>query len=62
MPPTHSVSGQDATLYASLDLSHSTWLVTSLSPGSAKMSKYSSPAGGGHVLLALLTRLQARAE
>ncbi len=28
-------------------LSHSTWLVTSLLLGSAKMSKYSSPAGDG---------------
>lgn len=27
-------------LYASLELSRSTWLVTSLSPGSNKMSKH----------------------
>src|SRR5215472_9185044 len=32
----------DATLYASLELSQATWLVTSLSPGSEKMSKHST--------------------
>src|SRR5579863_10653929 len=49
------------TVYASLELSHSIWLVTALLPGSAKMSKYSSPAGDGPALLSLLDRLQAKA-
>jgi transposase len=51
-----------ATLYASLELSQATWLVTSLSPGSEKMSKYSTPGGDGAALLGLLRRLQVRAE
>jgi transposase len=41
----------DATLYASLELSQATWLVTSLSPGSERMSKYSTPGGDGAALL-----------
>ena len=50
-------------IYNVLDLfrSHATWLVTSLSPGSEKMSKHSSPAGDGKTLLGLLTRLRAKA-
>ena len=52
----------DATLYASLELSRATWLVTALSPGSEKMSKYSTLGGDGAALLGLLRRLQARAE
>jgi transposase len=43
-----------ATLYASLELSQSTWLVTSLSPGSVTMSKHLIPAGDGPGLLSLL--------
>ncbi len=49
-------------MYASLELSQATWLVTSLSPGSEKMSKYSTPGGDGATLLGLLRRLQVRAE
>ena len=52
----------DATLYASLELSQATWLVTSLSPGREKMSKYSTLGGDRAALLGLLRRLQARAE
>ena len=52
----------DTTLYASLELSQATWLVTSLSPGSEKMSKYSTLGGNGAALLGLLRRLQVRAE
>ena len=70
MPPTSRQSTHpasryqsiDATLYVSLELSHATWLATSLSPGSEKMSKHSSPAGDGKTLLGLLTRLRAKAE
>ena len=42
MPPTSPTSIQacEATLYVSLELSHSTWLVTALSSGGTKMSKY----------------------
>jgi transposase len=36
--------------------------VTALSPGSEKMSKYSTLGGDGAALLGLLRRLQARAE
>src|SRR3954467_3332627 len=49
-----------ATLYASLELSRSTWLVTSLAPGSGKMSRHSVAAGDGAALLALLARLRGR--
>ena len=55
-------SQHDAVLYASLELSHSSWLVTSLSPGSTKMSKHASAACDGPALLALLARLQAKAK
>ena len=37
------VQSDPAVLYASLELSQSSWLVTSLSPGSEKMSKYRPP-------------------
>jgi transposase len=59
--PLPSRCNQDATLYVSLELSHSTWLLTSLSPGSERMSKHSSPAGDGTALLGLLARLRAKA-
>src|SRR3954465_11678138 len=49
-----------ATLYASLELSRSVWLVTSLAPGGGKMSKHSVAAGDGAALLALLARLRGR--
>ena len=52
----------EPTLYASLELSRSTWLVTSLSPGSEKMSKRTLPGGDGAALLDLLNRLRAKAE
>jgi transposase len=54
--------GQPATLFASLELSRSTWLVTSLSPGSTKMSKHAIVGGDGPALLALLGRLRERAK
>jgi hypothetical protein len=37
--------GDHSTLYVSLELSRSTWLVTSLSPNSDKMSKHTIAAG-----------------
>src|SRR3954452_6993537 len=51
-----------ATLYAALELSRSTWLVTSLGAGGGKMSKHSVAAGDGAALLALLARLRGRVE
>jgi transposase len=51
-----------ATVYASLELSQSTWLVTSLSPGSVAMSKHSIAAGDSPGLLGLLARLRTKAE
>src|SRR3984893_10569791 len=54
--------GDRAALYVSLELSRSTWLVTSLSPNSDKISKHMIAAGDASKLLALLTRLRGRAE
>src|SRR3954466_1285970 len=51
-----------ATLYASLELSRSTWLVTSLAPRGGKMAKHPVAAGDGAALLALLARLRGRVE
>jgi transposase len=51
-----------ARLAVSLELSRSTWLVTSLTPGSEKLSKHSVPGGNGPALLDLLARLRTRAE
>lgn len=48
-------------LYASLELSRSSWLVTSLSSAGKKMSKYAIAAGDGPALLALLIRLREKA-
>ncbi|HUI20411.1 MAG TPA: IS110 family transposase, partial [Methylocella sp.] len=70
MRPTGKVRKQDlahgqsdgSTLYVSLELSRSTWLVTSLSPGSDKMSKHTTIAGDASKLIALLARLRGRAE
>ena len=62
MKESAEVEHHVATLYASLELSRSTWLVTSLSPGSVTMSKHSIPAGDGPGLLCLLTRLRTKAE
>ncbi len=53
--------GDTAMLYASLELSRSTWLVTSLAPGSDKMSKHRIEGGDSCGLLELLRRLQSKA-
>jgi transposase len=52
----------NASVFVSLELSCSTWLVTSLAPGSDKMSKHTVSGGDGAGLLQLLARLRARAE
>jgi transposase len=51
-----------ATVFVSLELSQSTWLVTSLAPGSATMSKHSVTAGDSAELLARLARLATKAR
>ena len=50
-------------IFVSLELSRTTWLVTSLSPGTReKMSKYSVPAGDIGNLLDRLRSLQERVQ
>ncbi len=63
MLPTHPrlTSIYETTLFASLELSRSTWLLTALLPGSEKMSKHSLPGGDSAALLSLLGRLQGKA-
>jgi transposase len=53
---------QPAVLYTSLELSRSTWLLTSLLPGSNKMSKHVTSGGDGTALLALLAHRRSKAE
>lgn len=66
--PNHSLQNKTASrtdpdaIFVSLELSRSRWLVTSLSPGSEKMSKHSVTGGDGGALLDLLARLRARTE
>jgi transposase len=49
-------------IFVSLELSRSRWLVTSMSPGSMKMSKHAVSGGDAGALLNLLARLRARTE
>lgn len=49
-------------IFVSLELSKSTWLVTSLSPGSEKMSRHSISGGDMPALLACLSGLRDKAE
>jgi hypothetical protein len=56
------IQGDCATLFVSLELSHSTWVATSLAPGSKKISKHTLVGGNGRKLLELLARLKTRAE
>ena len=60
--PETDIRGDYATLFVSLELSRSTWIATSLAPGSKKMSKHTLASGNGRELLDLLARLKARAE
>jgi transposase len=59
--PTAHAASNETTLCASLELSHKNWLLTVLSPGTQKMSKFSIPAGNGDALIELLGRLRAKA-
>ena len=50
-------------IFVSLELSRSTWLVTSLSPGGGdRMSRHSVPGGDVAALLARLADLQGKAQ
>jgi transposase len=49
-------------IFVSLELSRSRWLVTSMSPGSEKMSKHAVSGGDAGALLDLLARLWARTQ
>lgn len=49
-------------IFVSLEVSKSTWLVTSLSPGSGKMSRHSVPGGDMPALLDCLGNLRRKAE
>src|SRR5258705_5523140 len=61
-PERTAIRGDSATLFVSLELSRSTWVATSLAPGSKKMSKHTLVGGNGRELLDLLARLKTRAE
>jgi transposase len=62
-PPQAAIDVKLAAIFVSLELSRSTWLITSLSPGRGeKMSKHSVRGGDAAGLLGLLARLQARAQ
>ena len=50
----------DITLYASLELSKSKWVVTINNPGSETFSKHGVEGGDGAGLLELLSRSMAR--
>ena len=58
VPDRTGIAGDCATLFVSLELSRSTWVATSLAPGSTKMSKHTLAGGNGRELLDLLTRLR----
>ena len=62
VPERTGIPGDCATLFVSLELSRSTWVATSLAPGSKKMSKHTLVGGDGRKLLDLLARLKTRAE
>src|ERR1700730_10184395 len=62
VPERTGIPGDCATLFVSLELSRSTWVATSLAPGSKKMSKHTLAGGNGRELLDLLARLKTRAE
>jgi len=59
--PLTTLHDNTATLFVSLELSRSSWVVTSLSPGSETMSKHKIKGGDDASLLDLLRRLRAKA-
>ena len=56
-----AVRCQSSTLFVSLELSRSQWLITVSAPGSEKLSKHVVPGGDSGALLQLLRRLQTSA-
>src|SRR5260370_25214474 len=62
VPERTGIRGDCATLFVSLELSRSSWVATSLAPGSKKMSKHTLVGGDGRKLLDLLARLKTRPE
>src|ERR1700740_2529757 len=60
--PNSAAQAHDTWLFVALELSRSTWLIGSSTPGSDRVSKHQVPAGDTTALLALLKRLKARAE
>jgi len=60
-PHQAATQAQNARVVVSLELSPSSWLVTSLSPGSEKLSKRSMSGGDGAGLLSLLEGLRMKA-
>ena len=63
-PDEHAAVRTDLkAIFVSLELSRSTWVITSLSPGGGeKMSKHSVPSGDIAALLARLSQLQEKAR
>ncbi len=57
-----TVRANAITLFASLELSKSKWVVTMNSPGSEKFSRHTVEGGNGGCLLGLLSRWRAEAE
>jgi transposase len=57
-----AVHGQDATLFAALELSLSRWIVVASAPSESKVSKHTLAACDGPTLLALLDGLRRKAE
>ena len=60
--PRSADHAHDTALFVALELSRSTWLIGSSTPGSDRISKHQVPAADTTALLALLKRLKARAE
>ncbi len=57
-----AVSTEAAVVFVSLELSRARWLVTSLSPGSSKISRHPVAGGDSADLLRLLSELRMKAE
>ena len=56
-----AIRGNLGAIFVSLELSRSTWLITSLSPGGGeKISKHSMPAGDIRALLARFSKLRQK--
>src|SRR3954471_2356570 len=63
-PDEHAAIRTDLNaIFVSLELSRSTWVITSLAPGNGeKMSRHSVPSGDIAALLARLSQLQEKAR